>query len=189
MRHLEIQILPLSKIGWSEPSALQTWSALLLKISDHVALGYPDHPCFLPSWKCVDHTIELNTLPVQQRLGPSCWGSLCRCKTCTHDIWGGWYTPRTTHGCWTYLLPLLWPIQTHLCARLRSSSQYHWYQSGKKNMNIYGLSKGMNPSGACSPGFSQATSVEANEYSSIVSITIEFFFSAWKLLLKPAVIS
>ena len=45
----------------------------------------------------------------------------------------------------------------------------------------------MNPIGACSPGFSQAASAEANAYSSIFSANIYLFVSDWNLLLKPAV--
>ena len=114
-----------------------------LKISDHVSLGYLGHLLFLPSWKYVEYTLESTDLPVQKRPVPSCWGSLCRCETCPHDIWGGWYTPSTPQGCWTYLLPFLWTLQPYSYARPRYPSLYSWCQSGRGKMNVSGLSKGM----------------------------------------------
>ena len=140
---LEIKIFPLSKIGWVESFALQIWSALPLKMYDHVALEYPDHLWFLPSWKCVDHTLWWTILPVQQCPGPSCYGSFCRCETCTHDIWGSWCTSRTPQGRWTYLLNLLRTLQPYSCIRPQSPTWYCWCRLGREKMNVYGSSRGM----------------------------------------------
>ena len=96
MRGLDIQILPIYNIGRSETSALQIWSALPLKMSDHIALGYPDHPYFLPWWKCVEHTLALTDLPVPQRPDLYCWGSFYRCEIC-RMISGGVGAPPELH--------------------------------------------------------------------------------------------
>ena len=138
-----IQILTISKIGWAEPSDLQTWSALPLKISGHLTIGYTGHLCFLPSCKYVENTLELTYFPIQQHTGPSCWGSLFRCEKCPYDIWGSWYTPSTPQGCWTYLSPFLWPLRPHSCTRSRSPSWYSWFQSGRVKINISGSSRGV----------------------------------------------
>ena len=54
---------------------MKIWSALPLRMSEQISLGYNYQPCFFPSWKWVDYTIELTALTAQKRLGPSCWGS------------------------------------------------------------------------------------------------------------------
>ena len=143
VRVIEIQILPLSKIEWDEPSALQKCRTLPLIISYHFPLGYHNHLCFLPSRNYVEHTLELNDLPVQKLPGSSCWGSFYRCKNCPHDIWGSWYTPITPQGCWTHLLPFLWTLQPHSCERMCSTSWYYWCQTGRGKINIYIPSRGM----------------------------------------------
>ena len=74
-----------------------------MNIYDHISLLYPGHLCFLPAWKCVEHTLEFTAFPFQQRPGPFCWGSFCRCENFLHDIWGGWYNPSTPQGCLTYI--------------------------------------------------------------------------------------
>ena len=166
MSGIEIQILPLSKIRWSEPSNLQAWRSIPLKISDQVALEYPDHFWLLPSCKCVEHTLELTSLPVQQHPGPSCWGSFCRCETCPHDIWCSWYTPQHSTG----LLNL--PVAFLVASSVTPMSTAAVYQlvflvavrEGKDERfrSIQGdifsdpwisPPDDINPIGACSPGF------------------------------------
>ena len=122
---------------------MQSCSALPLNIYDHVAPGYPDNPLFLPSWKCVEHTLELTALPVQRHLDPSCWGSICRCETCTHDIWGSWCTPIAPQGHLTYLLPFLWPLKSYSYIYPQSPTWYCRCQSGRGEMNIPGPYGGM----------------------------------------------
>ena len=138
MRGLDIQILLIFKIRWYVSSTLQTWS-----MYDHVSLGYPDPLCFLPSWKCFDHTTELTSFTVQQHSSPSCWYIFCRCETCPHDICGSWYSPGTPKGCWTYLLNSLWPLQPQSFARPWYPSWYYYYQWSRGKMNISGPSRGV----------------------------------------------
>ena len=113
MTDLNNLILTHSTIGIAKTCELKRWSALWLRISNLFHIEYSGKPCSLPFLNCVGSTLELTTLKVLQHMGKSCWGSYCRCSSCTHGIWGSYWTPSTPAGRWTYLLPFLSPLKPH----------------------------------------------------------------------------